>query len=311
MNKYTEEDIIKILNNYSLGKFISFEIFERHSYLQPAYILQTEYGKYFLKHYKKFNENIEKGLNLIQLLQHNNFPVINVITTTSDKTYLKYQDQYLAVFEFLNIDEDKAITPPFAYQIGKVEADLHNLAKDFYIEGNNLEYISVAYLKELIDTHKSLIQKDLEVLEFIITSVTNLNPPSNQPIGVCHKELVLEHVRFENDKLVKVIDWDLVGIDYFIFDLGTTITESFRDGEFNNEICKSIIKGYESSRKLTEWESEHIFEALIYGCFKFLIWEWSPNFVKEHGLLKTNINRVKFLMRIGKKDFQNLITTGT
>jgi len=57
-----------------------------------------------------------------------------------------------------------------------------------------------------------------------------------------------------------------------VYDLGTTMTAAFQKGKLNFELLRGIIRGYNDYRKPTEWERNHLYEALCYGILKFVIW---------------------------------------
>jgi len=136
--------------------------------------------------------------------------------------------------------------------------------------------------------------------EYIKNNIRNLKVPSSLPKSICHREFIPPHVMFENQKLIRVIDWDRINRDYMFYDLGITMTSAIQRGKLNFNLLARIIEGYDEERKLTAWERNHLFEAIQFGAFKFAIWaledidNWGWDAFNRH---------VKMLMKYDKTEF--------
>ena len=71
---------------------------------------------------------------------------------------------------------------------------------------------------------------------------------------------------------------------------------------------KSILKGYESVRKLTKREKECLFEAVELGIFKFVTWGLDEEEIKKSGWKNIGLSQANVLMEFGKKEFYKELT---
>jgi len=311
--KLTKKDIKEILSGYVLGKLKSFHLIERRlNTLNPSLIVNTTKGKFFLKIYTKqfrrFKYHIIKGLDLLLFLEKKKYPSIKVFKTKKGKPHGEHKKIFFAIFEFLNIKEKKISNEKQAYELGKNLGKLHKLAKNFPILKTGQGYNS---FKTELEKNRHLInkcpKKYKKRLEDIKKNFNGLKIKSNQPKSVCHVEFTSQHVRFKGNKLVKIIDWDEVGRDYMFYDLGTSLTESFNKNSINFKILSSILRGYQNQRKLTPWESNHIYEAILFGICKFVIWGLDKEEIEKSGWDRIGLQNVEFLMKMGKNKFNQML----
>jgi Ser/Thr protein kinase RdoA (MazF antagonist) len=307
--KLSKRDIQQILSNYNLGNLKSFEPIERRlNTLNHSLIINTTKGKFFLKIYtkqfKRFKYHILKGLELLIFLEKKKYPSIKVIISKDRKPYIEYKTVTFAIFEFLNIKEKRIINKEEAYELGKSLGKLHKLSKNFPLNRTGQGYSS---FKRELNKNFYLSKKAPRIYKEALTYVKKyfsmIEVPSTQPKSVCHVEFTHEHVQFKGNKLIKVIDWDEISKDYLFYDLGTTMVEAFTKNSVNFNILSSIIKGYESQRKLTDWEREHLFEALLFGICKFVIWGLDKEEIRKSGWGKIGLQSVNILRKIGKDKF--------
>ncbi len=304
MYKLDLHEVIEIFANYEFGEVLKVTVIERRAeHLQSVFRVETTVGVFFLKSYHEMNENIQGGLNLIFKLYQKNFPVLKLFPTKTGDYCVVIDEKWFAIFEWMDLKERFDITDDEAFEFGKTLGELHVLSEGIEIKGDNLLNISVKHLKELIELNFDHIKDDLNTLKFGIEEVEKLSPPSDQPKGICHREYSLSHVRFDNGKVAKVIDWDLAAEEYYIYDLALAMVDMAHEGKVNFEQLHMLLKGYESVRPLTIWEKEHLFQAQVYGNFKYLIWEFSPDEVVELGFKGQSLNGIKFLYDLGESNY--------
>lgn len=296
-----KEEFEKILENYNLGKLKGFKKGRKEEYdVQPCFIIQTTKGKFFLKTYLGSRDFslIRNGLRFLDFLRKKNYPAIKAYITKKGRPYLLHRKTLIAIFELMDLKENKSLTQKQACEFGKALGRLHKITRNASItktKGYN-------YYFSLFEKNRHLKEKGpklyREAIEYAKGEFKNLKVPKDQPKSVCHEEFTLEHVRFKNGKIVKVIDWDWINKGFLIYDLGTTMTQGFRNRKLDFNLLRAIIKGYESERKLTKWERDHLYEALTYGMFKYMIWG-----LDEPIRDLTHIKNILHLRDFGKEDF--------
>jgi homoserine kinase type II len=307
MNKIiTKEEIQKTLENYSLGKLISIKRLNRRcEHLQPSFIIKTEGGKYFFKQYWEFDYSKKKGLEFNIFLQKKRYPCNKVILTKKSRPFFKINGIFVSIFEFLPYKEKENMNLKECYELGKGLAKLHNLSKDYK---NIKEVLSPThYLKEFKEYYHfsenapKIIKEIFENIKLEYPKI--IKKMSGLPKGICHTEYTIQHTRFYNNKLVSVIDWDLINKSYLLYDLGTTLSTTLEKTKINFEKMKAILKGYESIRKLSKKEKETLFEAVELGIFKFITWGLNKEEIEKSGWENIGLVQANILMKLGKKDF--------
>ncbi|MFH1521693.1 MAG: phosphotransferase [archaeon] len=307
--KLTKKDFEEILSNYNIGNLENYQTIKRRlDTHNPSLIIETSKGKYFLKIYtkefKEFRYHILKGLGLLNYLQKKNYPCVRVVSSITNKLHAEYKNLTLAVFEFMDYKEKNIATKKESYEIGKYLGRLHVLAKKFPLNKTGQGYNS---FKKSLDENFYLTEnapkKYKEVLRYLKETMKNLRIPKNQPKSVCHVEFTSQHVRFKNQKLVSIIDWDEVSRDFMLYDLGTTAVCVFDKDKINFEFLAEIIRGYNNERKLTNWEKNHLYEAISFGVFKFVIWGLDEEEIRKSGWDSIGLQSVKKIMEIRKEGF--------
>ncbi len=300
-----KEDLKTILEQYNLGKLRSFKkIIRKEGTHHTCFIITTTKGKYFLKYYSGgFNESVKKGLRLLDFLRKKNYPSVRIHKTNKGKHYLINKRKAIAIFEFLNLKENKKLSSKETYEMGKTLARLHLLTKNIKMKVKGYPSYTSLFQKNkhLKEKGPKLIK---EIIKYAEKESQNIKVPKNQPKAICHEEFSIEHVRFKKGKIIKVIDWDLINRDYMIHDLGTLMTNAFENGKLRFNTIRLIIRGYNEQRKLTKWEREHLFEALEYGMFKYLTWGLDEPLGKDY---LTHLKNIDSLKNIGKEKFQKLL----
>jgi len=296
-----KEDFENILKNYQLGSFkTSKQITHEDTGAQDCYVITTTKGKLFLKTYWKDFKCIKKGLELLHFLEKHNYPSIKVLQTKNKKNYLIYRNKPLAIFEFIIFKNPKKINIKQGYEFGKTLGKLHRLTKSFRFGSTKGPEFYLRLFNRNKNYHKEppKILKELKI--YAEKFLKDFKVPKNQPKALCHEEFSKEHVIFKGNRLTKVIDWDEINRGFMINDLGMTLTSGIQ----KPKLFKSILRGYESQRKLTKWEREHLYEAVISGTLRYFVWGLDEPLA---GYYIDHLKRIKYLKDLGKEKFQRLL----
>ncbi|MFC1685778.1 phosphotransferase [Nanoarchaeota archaeon] len=295
-----KQDFDKILENYNLGKFKKTkQITREDTGAQDCFIITTSKGKYFLKTYWKDFKCIKRGLELLHFLEKKNYPSIKIIQTKKKNNYLLYKKKPMAIFEFISIKHTKRPTIQ-AYEFGKTLGRLHKLTKSSRFRSTKGPEFYLRLFNKSKNHHKNPPKLLKELKIYAEKFLKDFKIPKNQPKALCHEEFTTEHVKFKGNKVYKVIDWDEINRGFMLFDLGMTLTIGIR----NKKLLKSILKGYESQRKLTEWEKSHLYEAIMSGMLRYFVWGLDEPL---RWYYIAHLKRIKYLKELGKEKFQKSI----
>ena len=263
----------KVLTRYDLGEPIDYTCIVREiPQCQRCYHLKTRKGDYFIKRYESINRSKRASFDVMDHLHKKDYPTVIFLPTKTGQPFVRQVRRGWAVFEYLHQVEQHKTTRTESREIGKWLARLHTLTVDLALHPSD----ELSRFRSSFAQHKHKVDQAPDGMKpcftYIESNIDNLDPPPTTFQAVCHGEFILQHLRFEDQKVIKVIDWDNVGRDFAILDIGTTLSDALVTGRIDFEMMRGILEGYERERRLTDWEREHLFEALQFGAFKFAIW---------------------------------------
>jgi Ser/Thr protein kinase RdoA (MazF antagonist) len=240
----------------------------------PYYRLETTAGRYFVKRFKRFTPNADRGLDLAVFLHRRGYPAVEVMLTVDAAPHVTHHGAAVALFEYLELPVSTALGVGRATALGAALGALHALAADFPppLPETFLGHAEFAGRLAAVDPPAWMPAAVRDLIAAAQRAFPALAARPDQPRGACHHEFGLEHTRFRGDAVAKVIDWDLVGDDYLFHDLGTTMTEAVGDDGIDFPALGALLRGYDQRRPLTVWERAHLYEALRYGACKYLTW---------------------------------------
>lgn len=263
----------RVLSRYDIGEPIDCSCIEREiPQCQKCFHLITDKGDFFIKRYESINRSKRASFDVISHLLEHDYPTVRYLPTKSGQPFVRLIRGSWAVFEYIHQAEKDNPTQQEANEVGKWLAKLHMLTADFPLHSSG----EIQWLRTSFAKHKEkAFQAPKEMkpyFDYIESNINNLDPPSSSLQPVCHGEFILQHIRFDKGRVFKVIDWDNVGRDHALLDIGTTMSDALVTGRIDFTMIRNILEGYEEVRRLDDWEREHLFEALQFGAFKFAIW---------------------------------------
>lgn len=271
MSAYPANELIEILKIYDLGELVDFQRDER-GYVNTSFFIRTrQFGrihKYFFRRYKKGirEEELQYEHSIIQhLIKHGFNLVANLLKTKKGDTYiavsstnLKSDAIYYAIFEFL-YGEDRYtwIAPKCTLSeinnAAVVLAEFHSKINGFTPLGERYEP-KIKDMKDLLINNLyqcTRLRKNDEIEQFWL---------ENTPVVVDEIERVYKlldvhyyaqliqlvnhcdyhpgNLKFENEHVVGLFDFDWSKVDVRIFDVALALFYFFTcwEGEFNGEL---------------------------------------------------------------------------
>jgi Ser/Thr protein kinase RdoA (MazF antagonist) len=314
MSKTTEldlknDDIKGILRSYDINNLENFKELRRGGSAPLCYEITANSNRYFLKQYRE-GGYLDESFVFLKFLLTNNYPAVRLFDTASGETSLRYHGRTFAIFEYLeNANQQYEMTKDRALEVGRHLAKLHVLGMDYQYERAYADY---KYFHDLLDeghTAKNNIPIDIQkAVDFMHERMKDTFLPSDMPKSVCHVEFLKRHLIFKDQKLHKVLDWDIVSKDYMLNDLGTTMTTAINE-IIDYGVLGKIVEGYHSVRPLNTSEIHYLYEAISFGIFKNAIWAL---YGENPSWRNKQVENLTTFIRYTKEDFNmqlsNLIT---
>ena len=305
-----EADLRAIAARYELAPLVRTAPLAVKGSSRGYYLLETTSRRYFLKAYKWFGPDVARGLDLLLFLADRGYPAARVLRTREGGASCTWDGTHLALFEYVDIPEETALSPEQARAMGAALGRLHVLARDYAMPSGGVD---VSWLeRRLRDFRQSVVGSALAegVLDYAERALPHLDIPSDLPQSVCHQEFLRQHVRFMDEQIVAVIDWDLAGRDHMFRDLSCAMKESMRGGAVDFALLGPFVSGYETERPLTGWERAHLYEGLCFAALKYVAWALesrNPSVPLEEGSAALPLRRVDSLRRLGKDAFDTAL----
>ncbi|AFQ43594.1 phosphotransferase [Desulfosporosinus meridiei] len=281
--------IVDALRDYDLGKVTEvYEIFG--GYVNRSFGIYTEKdgkrNEYFVRKYKygiTEPEIVFEHLMIDYSKAHGLDIAAGLIRTKDGLTFVKKTegvnenatDIFFAVYEFLAGEDlytwdTPNLTDEEYASAAEVLASFHNAAKDFDPQGlKRVEPKIMDFLPTLPEKYKSLAQKDMDtkfhryytsklnsILEVIGRSQISEDSLKGMPSTPCHNDFHAGNLKYLNNKVVGIFDFDWSKIDYRLFDVCLALDyccsswTDEQDGVLLLDKCVIFLKAYQ--RKLIE-----------------------------------------------------------
>ena len=123
----TKEDIIKILKNYYIGKFVSFQQFDK-GHVQTNVLIITSKRKFVLRYYETRTKNYILGeLEILNFLHKHKYPCAMPILNSKNEFLGKYKRKYFALFKFIEGKHIEKFNPKQHEEMIRYLALLHTI----------------------------------------------------------------------------------------------------------------------------------------------------------------------------------------
>ncbi len=238
---------------------------ERHAYMGKRLASDIEYELGFLKFYH------EQG-----------FPVPKIHSTLAGKFFETIEidgvERFCAVLDFINGDLEQDYTPQMVKEVARAMAEKHKVAHKF-IEPNTRRYpgtimqMTMQRIDDITELAKEHGVKDItDELNFFFDLAQEFKEKhaaadlDSLPGGIIHGDIMFQNVRFKDEKLVGIFDYDNCRWSHFLEDIVKSIfDEQFRideeivmTAERNQDHIGLFLREYETVRLFTEKEKEYL-----------------------------------------------------
>ena len=261
--KINNQDILSLSQKFNLGKIIKFYGITK-GIENTNYLLKTNNNKYILTIFEKRvqKKDLPFFMKLMDKLNQQKINCPKPIKDKDGKYLTRIKNKTACIVTFLNGKDKQNLNNKNCYDVGKNIGRLHNAAHKIKLYRKNS--MSINNLESLLKNIKFRSNTIVPNLKSVLK--TNLREikkewPKNLPKGIIHGDLFIDNIFFNKDKFSGFIDFYFSCNDYSMYEIAICINAlcfDKRNNKFvlNNQKVKSLIKGYQSVKKIYQKEKD-------------------------------------------------------
>ncbi|WP_042147758.1 phosphotransferase [Paucisalibacillus sp. EB02] len=258
------EDILQEISSRFCFEIYHIEPIKR-GWLNLKWKIETDLGIYLVKQYnkerlKKYSiEELKLVFDQQNRLHHLGFPCPNILMDLRECFFQSPGGEQFIVMEYMPGETLKPgrLSEEQMYQLGVHTGRMHALLNDGslpmkdkpeFILPNRKERIAYWKIvhKEIYQANKydllPVIEKQLELMEIVDVNRLNVNR-----IGWAHRDLWVDNILFDGDRISAILDFDRMKFDYLSLDVGrAVISGALDDDGLQIPPAKAFLKGYQS-----------------------------------------------------------------
>ena len=233
-----------------------------------SFLISTDKSEYILRlcgsefRYRTYDE-ISSEVKLLNYLLENKIPVPKPIDFNKEFV-ISVENKNGILYKYILGKNNTNPDSYHCFKIGEILGKIHKLTMNREYSGRKEWGLKTA--KEKFEEIKNEIT-DNEILEKFSLILNELTFPDDLPKGILHEDFGKGHVFFIKEEISGIIDWDRSYYGPLILDLGQAIRGWCMDNwkDVNTEKAYSLIKGYESQRKLNETERTSLLNVVKFA----------------------------------------------
>ncbi len=255
--KISKKEISIINNNFSIEKIVSFHGIKK-GIENTNYLLKSKNKKYILTIFEKrvLKKEIPFFMELMDILSRSRISCPKPLKTNNKNYLIKLKKKSACIVSFLEGKDKKLLKTIDCLKIGKSIARMHLITKK--IKLNRKNSMGINNLEPLLKSIKFRSKKKSNLKIFLKNNLKNIrkNWPKKLPKGIIHGDLFIDNIFFKKNKLSGIIDFYFAANDYFMYEIAICINALCFDNKkkkfvMNKQKIKSLIKGYESIKKIS------------------------------------------------------------
>jgi len=176
---------------------------------------------------------------------------------------IKLKNKTACIVSFLEGKDKLTLNSNNCYQTGKIIAQIHGVTRKMNFSRKNS--MGIKNLKPLLKSIKFKSKKFSNLEKFLKNNLNDVKKkwPTNLPSGIIHADLFVDNIFFKKNQLSGIIDFYFAANDFFMYEIAICINALCFDRrnykfKINNQKIKSLIKGYESVRKISIKEKKSL-----------------------------------------------------
>jgi homoserine kinase type II len=256
--KIDQSEIISITKKFKLNKIIKFQGIKK-GIENTNYLLKTKKNKYILTIFEKRvkKKDLPFFMKLMDKLNSYNISCPKPLKNKNGKYLTLIKKKTACIVTFVNGQDKKTLNIQNCYKIGKNIAKLHRTSKKIKLfRKNSMSINSLDPLLKSIKFKSKIISPNLHSVLTQSLNKIKKDWPKKLPKGIIHGDLFIDNIFFKKNKFAGFIDFYFSCTDYFMYELAICVNALCFDKKnnkfiINNKKIKSLIKGYESVKKIS------------------------------------------------------------
>ena len=255
--KINKDDISFINKKFDIEEIISFQGIKK-GIENTNYLLKSKNKKFILTIFEKrvSNNEIPFFMKLMDKLNDSKINCPKPLKNKDGEYLIKLKNKIACIVSFLKGKDKNKLNFKNCFEVGKIIAQMHLVTKNINLSRRNS--MGIKYLDPLLKSIKFRSNKFSNLEKFLINNLKEIkkNWPKKLPKGIIHGDLFIDNIFFNKNKLSGIIDFYFSANDYFMYEIAICINALCFDKKkskfkINKQKIKSLIKGYESIKKIS------------------------------------------------------------
>ena len=262
--KINKGDITFINKKFNIEEIISFQGIKK-GIENTNYLLKSKNKKFILTIFEKrvSNKEIPFFMKLMDKLNNSKINCPKPLKNNNGKYLIKLKNKTACIVSFLKGKDKNKLNLKNCFEVGKIIAQMHLVTKKINLSRKNS--MGIKNLDPLLKSIKFRPNKFSNLKSFLVNNLNEIkkNWPKKLPKGIIHGDLFIDNIFFNKNKLSGIIDFYFAANDYFMYEIAICINSLCFDNKkskfkINKQKIKSLIKGYESIKKISLKEKKSL-----------------------------------------------------
>jgi len=262
--KINKGDISFINKQFGIEEIISFQGIKK-GIENTNYLLNSKNKKFILTIFEKrvSNKEIPFFMKLMDKLNNSKINCPKPLKNNNGKYLIKLKNKTACIVSFLKGKDKNKLNLKNCFEVGKIIAQMHLVTKKINLSRKNS--MGIKNLDPLLKSIKFRSNKFSNLEKFLVNNLKEIkkNWPKKLPKGIIHGDLFIDNIFFNKNKLSGIIDFYFAANDYFMYEIAICINALCFDNKkskfkINKQKIKSLIKGYESIKKISLKEKKSL-----------------------------------------------------
>ena len=262
--KINKGDISFINKQFGIEEIISFQGIKK-GIENTNYLLKSKNKKFILTIFEKrvSNKEIPFFMKLMDKLNNSKINCPKPVKNNNGKYLIKLKNKTACIVSFLKGKDKNKLNLKNCFEVGKIIAQMHLVTKNINLSRKNS--MGIKNLDPLLKSIKFRSDKFSNLEKFLVNNLKEIkkNWPKKLPKGIIHGDLFIDNIFFNKNKFSGIIDFYFAANDYFMYEIAICINALCFDNkkskfQINKQKIKSLIKGYESIKKISLKEKKSL-----------------------------------------------------